>query len=417
MIQPWGASPCAGGVDPVPRTTDPYGRGTGAIWRVPRPRPSGRERLASTRPDIVIFGDLSPEGGAYRCLANLIPVWTQAGLGVQLLGYRDAVPFYPEELPASVGFRHLGTRARFTTLWRLWRYLRRHRPRAVLATNHLDNLLIAVAGRLPGVRSRIVLGVHNNFVASTRGGDRRRRRKVSSVRRFYPWADAVITVSEGLARSLREAAGLDDLPIHPIHNAVITPSILERAEEPVDHPWFGDGQGPVAIYVGRFSHQKDLPTLLEALAEARQSRPVRLIMVGKGSQQEALAERARELEIGEAVDMPGHVANPYAWMARADLFVLSSAWEGFGNVVAEALALGVPVVSTDCPSGPAEILEHGRYGRLVPVGDASALARAMLETVEEPLTYDPVEAARRFTSDYVAERYLEVLLDDSRETD
>jgi glycosyltransferase involved in cell wall biosynthesis len=360
----------------------------------------------------VIFGDLSSEGGAYRCLGNLIPEWTATGLDVELLGYRDAVRFYPEELPNSVGFLHLGTRARLTTLWRLWRYLRTRRPRAVLATNHLDNLLIAVAGRLPGVRSRIVLGVHNNFVASTRGGVAKRRRKVNRVRRFYPWADALITVSHGLARSLREAAGLERLPTRPIYNAVITPSILERAREPVNHPWFNDGAGPVAIFVGRFSYQKDLPTLLEAVAEVRRQRPLRLIMVGKGSQEEALRVRAEELGIVEAVDMPGHVANPYAWMARADLFVLSSAWEGFGNVVAEALALGVPVVSTDCPSGPAEILEHGRYGRLVPVGDAPALAEAVLQTLDAPLSYDPQEATRRFTSAYVAERYLEVLLVD-----
>ncbi|HKJ71094.1 MAG TPA: glycosyltransferase [Gammaproteobacteria bacterium] len=365
-------------------------------------------------PDIVIFGDFSAEGGIQRCLVNIIPAWLEAGYRVQLVGYRDAVRFYPDELPAAVELHHLGTRARLSTLWRLWRYLRRHRPRAVLATNHLDNLLIAVAGRLPGVRSRIVLEVQNNFVASTRGGERKRRRKVARVRRFYPWADAMITASQGLARSLREAAGLEGLPIHPIHNAVITPSILERAREPVDHPWFGDGAGPVAIYVGRFSHQKDLPTLLEALAEVRRQRPLRLIMVGKGSQEQALRARAAELGIADAVDMPGHVANPYAWMARADLFVLSSAWEGFGNVVAEALALGVPVVSTDCPSGPAEILEQGRYGRLVPVGDAPALAAAVLGTLDEPLTYDPAEAARRFTSAYVAERYLEVLLTDDR---
>ena len=363
----------------------------------------------------MIFGNLSPEGGAYRCLVNIIPNWESAGLDIQLVGYRSAVRFYPEELPASVGLHHLGTRSRLATLWKLWRYLRKHRPRAVLATNHLDNLLIAVAGRLPGVRSRMVLEVHNNFVASTRGGERKRQKKVAAVRRVYPWADALITVSEGLAKALQEGAGLGGVPIHPIHNAVITPAILERAKEPVAHPWFGDGQGPVAIYVGRFSHQKDLPTLLDALAEARKHRPVRLIMVGKGSQREALAARAEALGIADAVDMPGHVANPYAWMARADLFVLSSAWEGFGNVLAEALGLGVPVVSTDCPSGPAEILEHGRYGRLVPVGDAPALAEAMLRTLEEPLAYDPREAARRFTADYVAARYLEVLLGDSED--
>lgn len=363
------------------------------------------------RPDIVIFGDLSTEGGAVRCLANIIPEWTSAGFDVQLVGYRNAVRFYPDELPASVNLHHLGTRGRMATLWRLWGYLRKVRPRAVLATNHRDNLLLAVSARLPGVHSRMVLQAHNNFVGSSRGGERKRRKKIRQVRRLYPWAHALITVSHGLARTLREVGRLRDLPVYPIHNAVITDAMLERSGETVEHPWLGYDDGPTAIYVGRFSPQKDLRTLLEALAELRRERPVRLIMLGKGSQQQDLAAYARELGIAEVVDMPGHVANPHAWMARADLFVLSSAWEGFGNVVAEALALGVQVVSTDCPSGPSEILGQGRLGRLVPVGAPSALARAMRQALDQPIPYDPREATLSFRADYVARRYLEVLVD------
>jgi glycosyltransferase involved in cell wall biosynthesis len=362
------------------------------------------------KPDIAIFGNFSPAGGINRCLANIIPVWVAEGLDVQLVGYREAVRFFPEDLPESVGLNHLQSRSRLVTLWRLWRYLRRHQPRALLATNHLDNLLIAFAGRLPGVRSRIVLEVQNNFVASTRGGRRKRRLKVARMRRFYPWADAMITASEGLAAALREAGRLDDLPIYPIHNAVITPSILARADEPVDHPWFHDGGGPVVINVARMNQQKDLPTLLEAIAEARKAEPVRLILLGKGREQANLEARARELGIAEAVDMPGYVDNPYAWMAKADVFALSSAWEGFGNVVAEALAVGTAVVSTDCPSGPGEILEHGRYGRLVPVGDSQGLGRAIIQALREPLDYDPARASERFTSEFVAARYLDALL-------
>jgi glycosyltransferase involved in cell wall biosynthesis len=363
-----------------------------------------------TNPDIVIFGNFSPNGGINRNLANIIPDWVTSGLDVQLVGYRDAVPFFPEDLPASVGLHHLRSRSRLVTLWRLWRYLRRRQPRAVLATNHLDNLLLAVAGRLPGVRSRIVLMVQNNFVASTRGDPRRRATKIARMRRFYPWADAMITASEGLGQTLREAGALHDLPIFPIHNSVITPGILAKAKEPVDHPWFHDGGGPVVINVARLNQQKDLPTLLDAVAEARKSEPVRLILLGKGREQANLEARARELGIAEAVDMPGYVANPYAWMAKADVFALSSAWEGFGNVVAEALAVGTSVVSTDCPSGPGEILEHGRYGRLVPVGDGKGLGQAIVATLREPLDYDPARATERFTATFVAERYIEVLL-------
>lgn len=361
-------------------------------------------------PDIVLFGNLKIGGGRGRCLANMIPIWESLGIRVQVVGYRDSQLINPEQFSDSLGFYHLGTRSRLATLFRLWRYLRRNQPSAVLTRFHLDNLLAAVVGCLPGVKSRMVLEARNNYVAATHRDKRKRRRKLARLRRLYPRADALVTASEGVAEDLREAAGLHGLPIFPIPNTTVTPQLFEQAREPVDHPWFHDGAGPVVISVARFAQQKDLPTLLEAIAEVRRDRPIRLILLGKGPLKEDLQEKVRELALTKVVDMPGHVANPYAWMARADLFALSSAWEGSPNALIEALALGTPVVATDCPSGPAEILAHGRYGRLVPVGDSQALAEAIRRTLDQPLEYDPVEATRRFTPEYAAPRYLDVLL-------
>lgn len=227
---------------------------------------------------------------------------------------------------------------------------------------------------------------------------------------MYPRADALITASAGVGQDLKTAAGLDGLPIHPIPNTIVTKGMHEQAKEPVDHPWLADDEAPVVLCVARFAKQKDLPTMLHALAIARRSRPLRLIVLGHGPERSDVEQVVHDLELEECVDMPGRVSNPYAWMRRASVLALSSAWEGSPNVLIEALALGTPVVSTDCPSGPAEILENGRYGRLVPVGDPEALAGAILETLEHPLAYDPATATERFTATRAAQRYLEVLV-------
>jgi glycosyltransferase involved in cell wall biosynthesis len=191
----------------------------------------------------------------------------------------------------------------------------------------------------------------------------------------------------------------------------------QRAREPIDHPWLAPGSAPVVLAVGRLTPTKDFPTLLRAFAQVRQALPARLIILGEGKNPEESAARQIELmemaaELGIAADvaLPGFVINPLAYMARASVFVLSSVWEGFGNVIAEALACGCPVVSTDCPDGPGEILERGRYGRLVPVGDHGAMAAAILETLRGPPEPHILHGrAALFSVDRAVERYLGAL--------
>jgi glycosyltransferase involved in cell wall biosynthesis len=157
----------------------------------------------------------------------------------------------------------------------------------------------------------------------------------------------------------------------------------------------------VILSVGRLSAEKDYPTLLRAFALLQNQVPARLILLGEGGQRAGLERLASELGIGATVSLPGFVRNPFAYMARARVFVLSSLFEGFGNVLVEALACGCQVVSTHCPGGPGEILDRGRYGRLVPVGDHAALARAILEAIAEPMD---TEALRRRADDFSVER-------------
>jgi glycosyltransferase involved in cell wall biosynthesis len=205
-------------------------------------------------------------------------------------------------------------------------------------------------------------------------------------------------------------AGIDPERIAVVRNPVITPRLQELAQRAPAHPWLEAARDPVILGAGRLTVQKDFATLIRAFARLREKRPCKLIILGEGRQRAKLQALAAELGIAEAVDLPGFSDNPYACMARASLFVLSSRWEGSPNVLTEAMSLGTPVVSTDCPSGPREILADGRYGPLVPVGDWQALATAMQQVLDAPPDSDSLRrAVQEYDVETSASRYLEIL--------
>jgi glycosyltransferase involved in cell wall biosynthesis len=296
----------------------------------------------------------------------------------------------------------------------LTRYLRQERPDALLSANTWPNLVALWARRRAGVATRVVVTEHVQMSARVRhlAHKWRWRHLPDIVHRTYPRADGIVAVSRGVANDLVTCAGLPADRVQAIPNPVVTASLFRRAEEPPPHPWLVPGSPPVVLAAGRLHPQKDFPTLLRGFAEARRLRPaLRLVLLGEGAERPALARLAGDLGIDGAVLLAGHVDNPYAYMSRAAVFALSSIYEGLPTVLIEALACGAPVVSTDCPSGPAEILENGQFGRLVPVGNWSALAAGILGALDAP---DDRETRRRrgldFTSEAVARRYLPVLL-------
>jgi len=235
------------------------------------------------------------------------------------------------------------------------------------------------------------------------------------MRRLYPKADRIVAVSQGVADDLISLLNLPHEKVTVIYNPIVTPELFEQAKQPVSHPWFEQNRLPVILAVGRLTRQKDYPTLFRAFSLVRQVRPAKLLILGEGEERANLERLAIELGIQNDVSMPGFVDNPFAFMAKASVFVLSSAWEGFGNVLVEALACGCPVVATDCRSGPREILDNGRYGRLVPVGDHEALAKAILETLDNPDfpadRQTRLQRAMEFSVDAAVDKYLKVLLD------
>jgi glycosyltransferase involved in cell wall biosynthesis len=297
-----------------------------------------------------------------------------------------------------------------TSLPKLIRYLQNEQPAALLSATHYPNEIAVLAKSLARVPTRLVVSEH-----ITLSMEARRVEQVSSrlaplaARLFYPWADGILAVSWGVARDLAQITGLPLERIRVIHNPVLTPDLIEKAKEPVEHPWLALGELPVVMGVGRLVEQKDFSTLLRAFAKVRQVRPARLMILGSGRQQKQLNELARELNIENDLAWIGFTKNPFAYMARAAVFVLSSAWEGLPTVLIEAMAVGTPVISTNCESGPAEILDNGKYGELVPVGNTEAMAEAILNVLFGNSKSVDSTWLDQFTLESATQKYLDIL--------
>ena len=341
-------------------------------------------------------------------LVHLSRGLAQSGVKVDLLTNTANGPFL-DLLPPEVRLIELKTSHPKKVIQPLARYIQCHRPavlmsakrygREALQARHLTQIPIKLAIRSGTTESQ--RAKYRNLI--------KRRQSLQAMRKYYPKTDYIIAISMGVAQDISTITGLPKERIAVIYNPVVVPWMSALARKPANHPWFDQKQIPIVLGAGGFRRQKDFPTLMRAFARARQKRPLRLVILGRGRQHRRLEMLAAKLGILKDFALPGFAANPYAYMSRSDVFVLSSRWEGSGNVITEALALGTPVVSTDCRSGPREILQNGRYGRLVPVGDINGLAQGILEAIDRPLRSDNLrEAVKAYTLEASTKAYLKV---------
>ncbi len=357
---------------------------------------------------VAIFLPSLRGGGAERVMLYLARGFADKGYEVDLvLAKREGS--YLSQVPENVNVVDLKAGRVFTSLPALVRYLRREQPVALLSAMDHSNIVALWAKRFARVRMRVVVSVHTIFSMGVKHSNTRGRLIPYIARWCYGWADGVVAVSRGVADDLSNTIGLPRERIRVIYNPVIVPELFELAKEPVEHPWFCAGEPPVVLSVGRLTFAKDYPTLLRAFSLVIRARPARLIILGEGEERAGLEAMVRDLGLEDVVSLPGFAMNPYAYMSKAALFVLSSAYEGFGNVLVEAMACGTPVVSTDCPSGPAEILENGRLGQLVPIGDVEALSVAMAAALDNPSPTDVASRAMAFGADRAVLGYLATL--------
>lgn len=388
---------------------------------------------------IALFIDRLTEGGVQHSLLGLAKVFVGMGLNVDLVvgerkpAHEHALPsdvrvhFLQSGGPASKAAHEINLRFQMLahTDWRLvrtlpvrWRsfipglshYLTKQAPDAMLSAKTFGNLVAILAKRHAGATTRLVISErgHLSEALARSPKDWKRTLLPPLTRELYPLADSIVAISSQVGDDLAAVTHLKRERITTIHNALLRPSELEAPD--ADHPWFEE-ESPVILGAGRLDRAKDFPTLIRAFAKFRAKRKARLMIIGEGKEREKLEQLIAALGLVDDVLLPGFQPNPFPFMKAADLFVLSSNNEGFGNVLVEALASGCTIVSTDCPGGPREILGDGRFGHLVPVADPDAMADAMEAALDSPTPPEQLRArADDFSMDRTAEHYLACLL-------
>ena len=347
-------------------------------------------------------------GGAERVNLLLLHEFVNQGFDVDLLLLNKRGVLL-SEVPEQVRVIDLQAGRIRKAFLPLVNYLRVNRPDVLLASMWPLSSLAVFAGKFSHFRGRLVVVEHSALSQSPQNYGLAGFSLRKSMRWINSHADCVVGVSAGVIEDLK-LLGLPSCNTRVIHNPI---SISEETVVPAswkDHPWMKSGGSHRLLAVGSLKLAKDYPALLHSMKKLVHSgSDVSLLILGSGALQPQLEELCQVLGIENHVHFGGFVSDPAPFYRRADLFVLSSAWEGFGNVIVEALAVGTPVVSTDCKSGPAEILENGKYGKLVPVGDPAALANAIEESLSEPFDPEKLKArAKDFSPDVIAKKYLDL---------
>jgi glycosyltransferase involved in cell wall biosynthesis len=354
----------------------------------------------------ILLPDLRP-GGAECLHLQLADEWLKRGISVDFV-LRKARGELLAQVPAGVRVIDLRADRVRNAIGPLTSYLKTEQPDALLAAMWPLTFIAPLAARLAGYRGRVAVSEHSplSHAYAGKGWPHRLALRLTS-RIGYAIAGARIGVSSGVADDMAMLSRLPRDRFSVVHN----PAATGKAGTHPRPQALAAVARPVILSVGTLKAVKRHDLLIEAFAKFAAGHEATLCILGEGAMRGALEAQVERLGLQGRVLLPGYVADPTPWYAHADLFVLSSDYEGFGNVIVEAMEQGVPIVSTDCPVGPAEILQGGRFGKLVPVGDADALAEAMEQVLSGSVDRDGLrERARDFDVGRVAQRYLELLL-------
>ena len=364
---------------------------------------------------IAFFAPYIGDGGVGTAITRLGNQFSDRGHDVDLVTFQHDCPFLDE---APIRVVDLEATRTASSLPGLVRYLRRERPDAIISTHYFANVAVVLCRMVSRTDSTVILTERLQIGPILADPDTLKDRLFPPIMRLtYRRADHVVAVSQTAAEDLINFLGLDPDQVQAIYNPTLVDRVFEDAEEPVTHPWFESDEPPVVLAAGRLAPEKDFATLIEAFDRLTDRTEARLLILGEGRERESLERLIDRLGFGSQVELYGFAENPYRFMRAADLFVLSSLNEGMPNVLVEAAALGTPIVSTDCPSGPRELLDDGQGGELVPVGDVSALADAMYRQLADlDQARAQVERIRpkldEFSPAYASQRYLDLIEDD-----
>lgn len=339
-------------------------------------------------------------GGAERMTLKLASELGARGVPTELVLF-NAKGELLNEVPAHLKLLNLDTKRSSRSVCALVKYIRQERPSVLFTTLHHTAIAVRTSVALARTDTRLVVRIANHFGDLNNGKAGLYRRGLAALLRWtYRGADLLTTVSEDLRDELQLFLNGVGPKIVTRYNPVVDDAFFAQAAQPAQHKWLQEPRKhPTIVSAGRLVPQKDHLSLLRSFKLVRNSIEAKLIIFGEGPERDALLTAIEELGIGADVDLPGYDPVLPSALAASDLFVLSSKWEGLPGVLIQALALGVPVVSTNCPTGPSEILENGRYGRLVPVGDPQSLAMSILGTLKNPIQVAAATATERFRAD------------------
>jgi len=349
-------------------------------------------------------------GGTQRVMLNLMDGFVKKGIAVDAVVVK-AKGLFLEKLPDQVNLVDLSAKRALSSIPALIKYLRSYRPDAVFSGLTHINTVAIISRLLSNTSPRLVVSERSNLTQKRQHAVRFWDKHADFfINILYPLADAVVTVSRDAATDIIKTTNLDPKKVVMIYNPVPVDAIRKLSLLKIS-PQFENISTPLILAVGRLSPAKDYPTLIKAFTILRERVKALLMIIGEGEERSSIEKLIMSSPYSEDIRLLGEVENPYPYMARSNVFVLSSAWEGFVNVLVEALACGATVVASDCPSSPKEILDNGKFGRLVPVGDAPAFADAIEYALNNPSPAEQsIARARVFSEEEAVNNYLKVLL-------
>jgi glycosyltransferase involved in cell wall biosynthesis len=348
-------------------------------------------------------------GGIERVNFELAAEMMRRGHEVEFLVNFSSIHLKAMSPPKGLVIIELKPKHFFSRFFVLHRHLRAAKPDLVISAGHFSNEIVCLVKLCLSTSLKLIVTEHTTLSVELQSLSRQSIRRwllplVTRATYFIP--DAIVSVSNGVKYDVEALFKLHPNRVTTIYNPVNFPDIQSRALDPVEHRWLQKNGPAVVLGIGRLEVQKDFANLLLAMCELRKTKDAKLIVLGVGSQRPYLDSLVQQLGLQDQVDFVGFTSNPYIYLRRATVFALSSSWEGLPITLIEALGIGIPIVSTNCPSGPSEILQGGKWGRLVPVSDYKALAEALLLEIEHPHAQKPAEALSRFQVGTVVDQYL-----------